>query len=217
MATFDERAKEWDTDERIERAAAVAEVMADAVPMSDATRVIEVGAGTGLLGLRLAARVRELVLTDPAAGMLEVAAEKVRRDGLSNVRVVQFDLTEGSLPDRFDLLVSLLVLHHVKDTAAAFAGMHDLLVPGGRIAVADLDTEDGTFHSAEAEGIHHLGFDRDDLATLARAAGFEDVETRTATEIVDEGRTYPLFLLTAVRRDGRTGPEAAPASPAEGP
>ena len=49
--------------------------------------------------------------------------------------------------------------------------------------------------AAEAEGIHHLGFDRDELAGLARAAGFVDVEMRDAIDIEDEGRHYPAFLL----------------------
>jgi ubiquinone/menaquinone biosynthesis C-methylase UbiE len=217
MATFDERAREWDTPERIERAAAVAEAIAAAVPIGATTRAIEIGAGTGLLGLHFAPAVAELVLTDPSVGMTEVAAEKVSRAGLANVRVVRFDLTADTLPERFDLLVSLLVLHHIKDTAAALAGMHDLLVPGGRIAVADLDTEDGTFHSAEAEGIHHLGFDRERLANLAGAAGFEDVALGTASEIQDDGRTYPLFLLTGRRNEAPArAPSAAP-GPADSP
>jgi SAM-dependent methyltransferase len=108
------------------------------------------------------------------------------------------------MPERFDLLLSLLVLHHVEDTAAAFGAMHALLAPGGRIAVADLDTEDGSFHSAEAEGIHHHGFDRGELGHRATAAGFVDVAFRTATTIEDEGRRYPLFLLTA-RADAGPG------------
>jgi hypothetical protein len=89
------------------------------------------------------------------------------------------------------------MLHHVEDTAAALAAMRALLATGGRIAVADLDTEDGSFHTAEAEGIHHQGFDRGDLGRLAEAAGFADIAFRTATTIEDEGRRYPLFLLTA--------------------
>ena len=197
MATFDERAKEWDTPDRIERAAEVAAVIAEAVPLSGSERAIEVGAGTGLLGLRFAARLQELVLTDPSTGMLEVAAEKVRRERLSNVRTQQFDLTADTMPVQFDLLISLLMLHHVEDTTAALAAMRALVATGGRIAVADLDTEDGSFHSAEAEGIHHQGFDRGDLGRLAEAAGFVDVAFRTAATIEDEGRRYPLFLLTA--------------------
>src|SRR5260221_3535892 len=197
MPTFDERAKEWDTTDRIERAAEVATVIGATVPLSGTERAIEVGAGTGLLGLRFAGKLEDLLLTDPSTGMLDVAAEKVRRQGLGNVRTHRFDLTADTMPERFDLLLSLLVLHHVEDTAAAFAAMRALLAAGGRIAVADLDTEDGSVHSAQAEGLHHLGFDRDDLRRLAEAAGFVDVAVRTATTIEDEGRRYPLFLLTA--------------------
>jgi ubiquinone/menaquinone biosynthesis C-methylase UbiE len=208
MATFDERAKEWDTPDRIERAAEVAAVIQAAVPMSGTERAIEVGAGTGLLGLQFAGRLQELVLTDPSTGMLEVAAEKVRRQGLKNVRTQRFDLTADTMPVQFDLLISLLMLHHVEDTAAALAAMRALLATGGRIAVADLDTEDGSFHTAEAEGIHHQGFDRADLGRLAEAAGFVDIAFRTAATIEDEGRRYPLFLLTA-RADGEAAGTAS--------
>lgn len=208
MATFDERAKEWDTPDRIERAAEVAEVIGAAVPMASTTRAIEVGAGTGLLGLHFAPKVRELVLTDPSAGMLEVAAEKVRRQGLLNVRTHRFDLTADTMSEQFDLLISLLMLHHVEDTAGALGAMRRLVAPDGRIAVADLDTEDGTFHTAEAEGIHHLGFDRGDLGRLAEAAGFVDITFRTAATIEEEGRRYPVFLLTA-RAGAGAGSESA--------
>ncbi|HYN69712.1 MAG TPA: class I SAM-dependent methyltransferase [Candidatus Eisenbacteria bacterium] len=204
MATFDERAREWDTPERIERAAEVAEVIGAAVPMSGIERAVEVGAGTGLLGLHFAGKLKQLLLTDPSAGMLEVAAEKVRRQGLNNVRTRRFDLTADALTEQFDLLLSLLMLHHVEDTAAALGAMRALLAPGGRIAVADLDTEDGSFHTAEAEGIHHLGFDRGDLGRLAAAAGFVDVAFRTAAAIEEDGRSYPVFLLT-----GRAGSASA--------
>ena len=50
--------------------------------------------------------------------------------------------------------------------------------------------------------VHH-GFDRDELAALARAAGFEDVRFRTVLEIVkaqaDGERAYLVFLMTARR------------------
>ena len=201
MSTFDERARDWDTPERQARAEVVAAAIGDAVPLTPATRAIDIGSGTGLLGIALAPHVGEVVLADPSAGMLEVANEKLSADGPANVRAVRFDLVADPPPgDPFDLVVSLLVLHHLEDTAAALAAIARLLKPGGRLALADLDTEDGTFHSADAEGIHHLGFDRVRLDDLARAAGFTDVEFRTATTIEDDGRRYPLFLLIARRR-----------------
>ncbi len=209
MATFDERAREWDTPDRVERAGVVAAAVRAAVPLTEDMRAIEIGAGTGLLGLHFAGDLASLVLTDPSAGMLEVATEKIRRTGLSNVSVAPLELLRDPAPGGpFDLLLSLLVLHHVDDTAAAFRAMYGLLAPGGRIALADLDREDGTFHDADAEGIHHLGFERKLVAGLARAAGFLDLGLSTATEIEKDGRTYPLFLLTA-RRPGAAEGSAA--------
>jgi SAM-dependent methyltransferase len=196
MATFDERAREWDTPERRARAETVAAAIRANVPLTPTTRTIDVGAGTGLLGFALADDIGDLVLAEPSEGMREVIAEKLAVDDRPHVTAIPFDLTAGRPPgDRFDLAISLLVLHHVADTAIALTAIRGLLRPGGRIAIADLDTEDGTFHDADAEGIHHLGFDRGTLGELAREAGFVDVEFRTATEIVDDDRRYPVFLL----------------------
>ncbi len=205
MTSFDERAREWDTEEHIARAIAVAKVIRSTVPIRRSTRAVELGAGTGLLGLALIDALpyglTELVLTDPSAGMIEVAAEKVERRHLSSVRTVQFEVVADRTSNlgTFDLVLSLLMLHHIKDSASVFRAAHDLLRPGGWIALADLDPEDGSFHDAGAGGIHHRGFDRDALRKLASDGGFGPVSFKRATEIEREGRLYPLFLMTAQR------------------
>ena len=196
MSTFDERAKDWDTPERIARAADAAGVIRANVDLAPTDRVVDIGAGTGLLGLGLLDDIGELVLAEPSDGMLAVIGQKLAAADLPHVTAVKLDLVADPPPDDpFDLAVSFLVLHHIEDTAAALAAIRRLLRPGARMALSDLDTEDGTFHSAEAEGIHHLGFDRRDLAELARTAGFVEVETRSAMDIEDEDRRFPAFLL----------------------
>jgi ubiquinone/menaquinone biosynthesis C-methylase UbiE len=204
MATFDERSAGWDSPERVTRAAAVAEAFVRAVPIPTGTRAIELGAGTGLLGLAIRdlvgpERLAELILTDASTGMLEVADAKIGDRGLVGVRTARFDLATEAPPAGapFDLALSLLLLHHVEDTAALLRGIAGLLGPGGRLAMSDLDAEDGSFHGPEAEGIHHLGFDRHLLAAMVERAGFRDVQLATAGEIERDGRTYSLFLLTA--------------------
>ncbi len=197
MATFDERARDWDTPERIARAVELAEAIRSAIPLARTDRLIDIGSGTGLLGLALAEDVGSVVLADPSAGMIEVATEKLRDGAFAGTTAVRLDLVADPPPaEPFDVAVSSLVLHHIEDTAAALAAVRRLVRVGGWIALADLDTEDGTFHSAEQAGIHHHGFDRSAIESLARAAGFVDVSTRTATTLNEsEGGRFPVFLL----------------------
>lgn len=200
MSRFDDKAADWDTPERIERTREAARIVRDHVSLGASMRVIDIGAGTGLLGLELAPDVASVVLAEPSAGMLEVARRKLSETGPANVTAVAHDL-EGDPPAGapFDLAVSLLVLHHVRDTAAALRAIHALLARGGRIALLDLDAEDGTFHEADAEGIHHHGFDQDRLRALAEEAGFSEVASRNVSHVDRDGRDYPVFLLTGRR------------------
>jgi ubiquinone/menaquinone biosynthesis C-methylase UbiE len=200
MSTFDEKARDWDTPERRERARAMADVIRGCVPLTTSMRAIDIGAGTGLLGLELAADVGEMVLAEPSAGMLEVARQKLAAGGPANATAIAFDLVESPPPERpFDLAISLLVLHHVADTTAALAAVHALLAAGGRMALLDLDAEDGSFHDEDAPGIHHRGFERSELVRLAVAAGFPDADARVAATLERNGRDYPVLLLTGTR------------------
>lgn len=202
MTSFDERARDWDTPERIERAELLARLIRAAIPLPPGAAVIDLGAGTGLLGYALVdgGGVARLVLAEPSAGMREVAASKAQQRGVPGVEVVDLDLA-GDVPaaDPFDLAASMLVLHHVQDTRRVLASVHGLVRPGGAIALADLDAEDGTFHSADAEGIHHHGFAREHIEALAREAGFIDVRTLDGPIVEHEDRGYPMFVLVARR------------------
>lgn len=202
--SFDARAVDWDTPERIARAKVAAETIRGAVTFPHGARAIDIGAGTGLLGFSLLDRLGELVLADTSDGMLEQARRKIADGGHDNVQAIHLDLIADPSPDSapFDLVVSQLLLHHVEDTAAALSAMHRLLVPGGQLVALDLDTEDGSFHGSTGTSVHHLGFDRVELATLARAVGFADVHVTDGGLIGDAEQgeeQFPMFLLTARR------------------
>ena len=133
--------------------------------------------------------------------MREVAQDKIDRLGRPGVSTIPFDLLNDPPPSPpFDLAISLLVLHHLPEPRAALAALHALLRPGGRLALSDLDTEDGNFHDEEAEGVFHLGFDRDELERIAaRGRASRTSGWRRRPRRVNERGDYPLFLLTARR------------------
>jgi ubiquinone/menaquinone biosynthesis C-methylase UbiE len=202
--SFDAKASTWDTPERLARAAAAASAIRTAVTFPPGCRAIEIGAGTGLVGLALLDQLGELVLADTSEGMLAEARRKIDDRGLPNVRAIHFDLVADLLPDGapFDAAISQLVLHHIEDTEAGLAGFKRLLGPGGLLVALDLDTEDGSFHGTIGQGVHHLGFDRARLARLTEASGFGDVQVRdggTVGGAESEELSYPMFLLTARR------------------
>jgi ubiquinone/menaquinone biosynthesis C-methylase UbiE len=199
VRTFDDRAHDWDTPEREARARAAAERILDALAPANDARVLELGAGTGLLGLVILPHVAEVVLADSSAGMLAKAEEKLATGVYPGARTMRLAFTIDALPDeRFDLVVSLMALHHVLDTRVALEQMASLLAPGGRIALVDLEAEDGSFHSDPSDPVLH-GFDREALRRDAESAGFEAVTFGPGGELEKNGRMYPLFLVTATR------------------
>jgi SAM-dependent methyltransferase len=101
-------------------------------------RSLEIGAGTGYFSLNLlqAGIVREATCTDISPGMVATLAANADRLGL-NVRAARADAE--SLPfagQSFDLVLGHAVLHHLPDLPRAFAELHRVLRPGGRIAFA---------------------------------------------------------------------------------
>ncbi len=202
---FDKEAATWDEDPgRAKLANDVADAIIRAVKPAPHMDALDLGCGTGLLTLRLQPLVRTILGVDSSRGMLAVLEAKARAQGLPNVQARFVDLERGEeLEGEFHLVVSSMALHHVPDTAALFKRLHALTRPGGVLAVADLDQEDGSFHS-DNTGVAHFGFDRLRLKGLIEQAGFHASRDTTAATVVKETagqgpREFPVFLITGTR------------------
>lgn len=196
---FDDKAATWDADPaKVERAAAVAGCIAEAVPLGPSTRLLEYGAGTGLVTQALNDAVGPVTLADTSTGMREVIQTKIDAGALTNARVWAVNLEVEPAPDQqFDLIVTVMTLHHIHDLGRVLAGFADLLAPGGHLCIADLEHEDGSFHGADFDG--HHGFQRPALARQLTDAGFTDVRFSDCTSLVRDGSTYAVFLATCIR------------------
>jgi ubiquinone/menaquinone biosynthesis C-methylase UbiE len=198
---FDKEAATWDEEpRRVKLAHDVADAVMREVKLTPVMDTLDYGCGTGLVTLRLQPHVRTITGADSSKGMIKVLQEKVKKQGLKNVRaqLVDFELGER-VTGKFHLVVSSMTLHHVCDPAVLFWEFHALLQPGGYLCVADLDTEDGSFHG-DNTGVLHFGFDRNELKELLGKTGFREVRDATAATIAKpvEGlgeKTFPVFLL----------------------
>lgn len=195
---FRDKAADWDrrpVPQQISQG--VVNALRTRVSLSPDMTVMDFGAGTGLLAGAVAPEVGRLHAVDVSESMLaQLAAKEALRD---KVTVHCHDLTKSPLDLKVDLVISAMAMHHVADTDALLRALHTCLRDGGRLALADLDAEDGTFHPAGTEGVFHAGFSREDLAARLAAAGFAEVHFETATTVHKDERSYPVFLVTASR------------------
>lgn len=200
MTSFDERAATWDDDPaKVERARVVAAAIRSTLSLQRSERLLEHGAGTGLLSEALQDDVGSITMADTSAGMRQVMQDKVDSGLIPGARVWDLDLGGlDPLPDeRFDLVATMLALHHVDDIDLTLQSFARLLEPGGHLCIVELDREDGTFHGEGFDG--HHGFARDDLGARLRSAGFTDVAFQDCHFVEKNGRDYPMFLVTATR------------------
>ncbi len=91
-----------------------------------------------------------------------------------------------------------MTLHHVENLKDFFETIYKNLNADGFIAIADLESEDGTFHSDNA-GVFHFGFEEKELCKIVESTGFKEVNFENINTINKPHRDFGVFLLTAKR------------------
>lgn len=181
--------------ERVDNVSNIANAIRAKAELSPGMHLLDFGSGTGLLLERLAPLVSRITAVDISPAMNRHLAEK--RDKLGcELDIREMDLEKEDLQTRFDGIISSMTMHHVRDINAMFRRFHEHVKPGGFIAIADLEEEDGTFHT-EDTGVFHFGFAHGTIAAAAEQAGFRNVEVHSVSLIEKEDQDYPVFLLTA--------------------
>jgi len=193
---FEEKAKDWDANERRKQlSAAIGASILAHVPLHDQMIAMDFGAGTGLISSEVAPRVKRVVAIDTSQAMLDKLSAKPELK--AKIGIICQDIIDSPIDARFDLIMSAMTLHHVKNTSLLVDRFAEHLTENGVIALADLDTEDGSFHPADTEGVFHSGFDRDELGALLEQKGFREIEFFTAHNIKGDEKDFPVFLVTA--------------------
>lgn len=193
---FQDKARDWDQrDIPRQLSEDIGACLLENLKLRREMRVMDFGAGTGLIAGRVASQVSQVTAVDISQAMLEKLAAKDELRGKVEVRCQ--NILEAPMAERFDLIVSAMAMHHVEDTDQLVQSFATHLKPGGQVALADLDAEDGSFHPPGTEGVYHAGFERDALQALLEKHGFDDVRFFTPLSVQKEDRSYPVFLVVA--------------------
>jgi len=199
---FNAAAATWDENPvRVKLAQDVFRALADSGLIRPGMDVLEIGCGTGLVTLLLQPCVHNITAADSSAGMLDVLNEKVRGKNCHNVKTQLVNPEgDGGIEGRYDLVVSSMTFHHIRDIPVLLGRIAAITKPGGILCIADLDRDGGKFHE-DNTGVFHDGFDRAVLRKQFETAGFENVRNRTAAILRKPDssgnlRCFTVFLMS---------------------
>jgi cyclopropane fatty-acyl-phospholipid synthase-like methyltransferase len=120
-------------------------------------KILEFGCGTGLVGLNIAPFVKEVIGIDTSEKMVEKFNEKAKKLNL-NAKAYKKDIFE--INEKFDVVISSMTLHHIKDIKKLSKKLYEIT---DRCFLADLEKEDGTFHTRGNDDVMHFGFSKKEL------------------------------------------------------
>jgi tRNA (cmo5U34)-methyltransferase len=204
MNEFDLKAKTWDQNPmHRDRSVAIVNALLEQIQLSTEMSAMEFGAGTGITSFLLKDKLKNITMLDNSSEMVRIMNEKIKSENAVNLQALSFDLEHNDWAGRkFDLIMTQMVLHHVNDIKNIFEKFYNILNPGGYLAIADLYSEDGSFHGEGFTG--HKGFDVDVLTDNLLKNGFMKITHRkcftinkTITET--ESKPFDVFLIVAER------------------
>jgi SAM-dependent methyltransferase len=192
MSHFNQVANEWDSEFKSQMMEELAIKTLKKLKLEGKLDILDFGCGTGLFGLEFLDHIQTLTGIDTSPGMLEVFEQKTK--GHENIKSLNINLENEHYAGKFDLIISSMTFHHLETPLDVLVKLKHCLKPNGKIAIVDLDREDGTFHpDNEGMGVKHFGFSKEELSQWSCVAEL-NLDHSFINSITKNEREYKQFL-----------------------
>jgi ubiquinone/menaquinone biosynthesis C-methylase UbiE len=196
---FDVKSKGYETDEkRVDNVKNIADGIICNVNLKKSDVLLDFGSGTGLLTKHISKYVKKIIVNDISSSMNEQLREKIKKNEFDcDIHMTSHNMCETPLPfEPLDGIISSMTIHHVNEVKELMRQFFKLLKKEGFLALADLETENGTFHQDDT-GVFHFGFDKQQFLSWVEDVGFTNAKIQTISVAEKPYGKYPIFLLVA--------------------
>lgn len=156
-------------------------------------RVLEVGAGLGLITREITARGREVTALEPDPSLF------ARQDDVPGAVRMNCTLQDAGDIGRFDTVLYVNVLEHIEDDIAELRRAVGVLAPGGNVVIF-VPAMPSLYGTMDAVSGHHRRYRRAELRQVLRTAGLgaDSVHNFDAVGVIPYWASYRVLRRTTL-------------------
>lgn len=133
--------------------------------------------------------------------MIDEVQKKIGQSSVNHFYPILLNLENDCTEEKFEVIYTLMTLHHVKDIEKITHEFSTMLLSGGLLIIGDLEKEDGNFHRYPENQDVHFGFEKEYLYRILKNSGLRVEKYSVFHEMervhMDQPKTYSLFFLCA--------------------